>query len=151
MSYPTGEGYVLTQLQAIAGSVWTSTNTARGNWGILNSGRANHYAVLHEGAGQNDFLTISTSVRTYQTVIQIWMSYTDDGTSATNLQAYGEDIRDKFDARRLLGDTSGTIQDARCVRWDEVEEMWNEGGGPRWLRQKFYVQWKEENNVTFAE
>ena len=152
MSYPTGEGYVLTKLQAIAGGAWTATNTSRGKWGILDSGKADHYAILKEGAGGSAaFISGSTKERTYRTVVQVWQSYTDDGTSATNLQAYGEAIRNQFDAYRKLGDTSGTIIDAECDEWSEVQEMWVRGGGLRWLRQDFIVRWREQVSITFAE
>jgi len=61
-----------------------------------------------------------------------------------------EGILDQFDASRKLGDTTGAVQDARCTHWDEIEERWVRGGGPRWLKQNFYIEWKEENNVTFT-
>lgn len=152
MSYSSGEALVLTKLQAIAGtpSPWSATNTARGKWTQLNSGAADHYAILRQGPGRNDFLALSTSLRTYSTVIEVWVSYTVDGTSYTNLLAYMEGILDAFDAAKTLGDTGGTVQDARCTRWDEVEERWTAGGGPRWLKQNFYIEWKEENSVTFS-
>jgi hypothetical protein len=151
MAYTNGEALVLSRLQSITGSVWTSTNTARGKWGLLNSGASDHYAVLRMGAGMNNGMSISTTLRMYTTVIEVWQSYLDDGTSYTNMLGYHEAILDKFDAYRKLGDTGGTVQDSRCTRWDEIEEMWRSTGGPRWLRQKFYVEWTEENAVTYAE
>jgi hypothetical protein len=151
MSYTAGEALILTRLQAISGSVWASTNSARGKWTQLNSGVADHYAVLKQGAGTNDGLSFSATLRRYTTVIEIWMSYLDDGSSYTNLLAYHEAIVDMFDQYRKLGDSTGTVQDARCTRWDAVEEMWTKGGGPRWLRQNLYVEWQEENAVTYAE
>jgi hypothetical protein len=151
MSYTSGEALILTRLQAVSGSVWTSTNTARGKWGLLNSGDSDHYAILKMGAGTNDGLSISTTLRSYTTVIEVWKSYTDDGTSYTNMLAYHEAILDMFDQYRKLGDTGGTISDARCARWDAVEEMWTRDGGPRWLRQNFYIEWDEENAVVYAE
>ena len=151
MSYTAGEALVLTRLQAIAGSVWTSTNTARGKWTQLDSGVANHYAVLKMGAGTNDPYTLSSMLRHWTTVIEVWVSYTDDGTSYTNLLAYHEAILDQFDAYRKLGDTGGTIVDARCTRFDAVEEMWTRSGGVRWLRQNFYIEWEEENAAAYAE
>lgn len=151
MSYTAGEALVLTRLQAISGSVWTSTNTSRGKWGILNSGAANHYAILHMGAGTNDGLSISTTARNYTTVIEVWQSYVDDGTSYTNMLAFWEAILDMFDQYRKLGDGTGTVQDASCSRWDAIEERWTAGGGPRWLKQSFYIEWVEENAITYAE
>jgi hypothetical protein len=151
VSYSAGEALILTRLQAISGSVWTSTNTARGNWTMLNSGKADHYAVLKMGAGTNDGFSLSVTLRSYITVIEVWQSYQADGTSYTNMLAYWEAILDMFDQYRKLGDGTGTVQDARCSRWDAIEEMWTQGGGPRWLKQNFYIDWQEENNVTYAE
>lgn len=152
MSYTTGEGLVLTTLQGISGSVWTSTNTARGKWNLLNSGKADHYAILRMGEGANDFQAGTVSLRSYTTIIEVWQSYKDDGTSYTNMLDYWEAILDRFDQYRKLGDSGGVIQDARCTRWDEIEERWVRGGnGPRWLKQNFYIEWQEANSVTFAE
>lgn len=153
MSYSAGEALVLTRLRAIAGSIWTTENTSQAKYKILNGGKADHYAVLHQGAGKgNEMLSGNTSLRIYETVIEIWSSYRDDGTSYTNLVGYMEAILDMYDQYRKLGDTTGLIQDSICSHWDEPEEMWNKGGeGPRWLRQKFYIQWSEENPITFAE
>lgn len=152
MSYAAGETLVLARLQAITGSTWTSTNTSRGKWGILNTGLSDHYAILKPGPGTNKFLTISVSLRTYHTIIQVWQSYTDDGTSLTNIEAYAEAILDQFDAYRKLGDTTKGIEDSQCISWTEVEERWVKGeNGPRWLKQDFVIEWKEENAVTFAE
>lgn len=131
--------------------MWTTNNTARGKWNLLNSGKADHYAILKMGAGTNDGFSISATVRRYTTVIEVWRSYTDDGTSYTNILGYWEAILDMFDEYRKLGDTGGTIQDARCTRWGEIEERWDKGGGPRWLKQDFFIEWVEENAISYAE
>jgi hypothetical protein len=151
MSYTAGETLVLTRLRAISGSVWGSTNTAQANWTMLNSGLSDHYAVLKMGAGTNDPMSLSATLRSYTTIIEVWVSYTDDGTSYTNMLAYWEAILDMFDQYRKLGDATGTVQDARCTRWDAIEERWTAGGGPRWLKQNFFIEWDEENAITFAE
>jgi hypothetical protein len=151
MSYTAGEALALARLREISGSLWTSDNSGRGTWYMLNTGKASRYAFLKPGPGKNDFISINTSVRTYATMIEIWQAYVNDGTSLTNLQAYQEAILDKFDNSRLLGDTGGTIQDSRCIALGEPQEMWTAGGnGPFWLRQDFQIQWKEENTVEFS-
>ena len=151
MSYTAVETLVLTRLRAISGGVWTSSNTAQGKWGILDSGASNHYCIIKQGAFANDPLSISYTMRRWTTVIELWVSYTDDGTSYTNLLAYQEAILDMFDSYRKLGDTTGAVSDSRIARGDEVEEMWTKGGGVRWLRQKFYVEFDEENAASYAE
>src|SRR5574338_1361584 len=107
MAYTDGEALVLSRLQSITGSVWTSANTARGKWGLLNSGASDHYAVLKMGSGSNSSLALSANMRHFTTVIQVWVSYVDDGTSYTNALGYHEAILDKFDAANRLGDTGG--------------------------------------------
>lgn len=152
MSYSAGETLILTKLRAIGtGTTWTTANTAQGKWKMLNTGNSDHYAVLKMGAGTNDGLSFSTALRRYITVIEVWQSYMDDGTSYTNMLAFWEAILDQFDAWRKLGDTTGTVEDSRCTRWDEIEERWTRSGGPRWLKQNFYIEWQEENNVTYQE
>ena len=152
MSYSSGETLILARLQAISGSVWTSGNTAQGKWNLLDSGNYDHYAVLKMGEGSNDSLALSANMRRFTTIISIYVSYTLDGTSYTNLLGYHEAILDKFDSSRQLGDTGGTVSDARVVRWDAIEELWNAGGnGPRWLKQNFYIEWREESGaITYA-
>jgi hypothetical protein len=150
--YSAGEALVLTQLRAITGSVWDSANSNRGNWGVLSTGAANHYAILKPGPGTNEFIAGSMARRNYSTVIEVWVSYQADGTSLASLEGYADAILAKFDARRLLGDTGGTIEDSYCSQWSEVEERWpKDGTSPRWLKQEFTIAWKEDSNVTFAE
>lgn len=154
MSYAAGETLVLARLQAITGTPapWSSTNTSRGKWGILNSGKSDHYGILKPGPGTNQFISGTVSVRTHSTVIEVWQQYVDDGTTLESLEALSEAILDQFDANRKLGDTTAAIEDARCVSWSEVNEKWKRGGnGPAWLEQDFVIQWSEENNVTFTE
>ena len=153
MSYPAGETLILARLQAISGSVWTTANTSQAKWKILNSGVADHYAILKEGAGGTSAsVSFSVEERRYSTIIQVWQSYKDDGTSATNLQAYGEAISDQFARYRKLGDSTGGVRDAYCSAWSEVTEQWRKGeNGPRWLRQDFTITWVEEEAVSYAE
>lgn len=151
MSYTAGEALVLSRLQGISGGVWTTSNTARGNWKILNDGISDHYAILKMGPGLNDGETFSTFARHYTTIIQIWQAYQDDGTSYTNILAFWEAILNQFDAYRKLGDTTGVVLDAHCSRWDEVMERWTKDGGPKWLSQNFYIDWIEEKQIAYAE
>ena len=51
MSYSAGEALILTRLQAISGSTWTSNNSGRGTWYMLNTGKADHYAFIKPGPG----------------------------------------------------------------------------------------------------
>lgn len=152
LGYSGGETLVLTQLRAISGGAWTVNNSGVGRWDFLNTGNSDHYAVLYPGAGVNEFIAASSTNKKYTTIIQIWQAYVDDGTSVTNLEAYMEAILVRFDQYRKLGDTGGTIIDSYCSHFDQPQEMWGKAGdGPYWLRQNFYIEWKEQENVTFAE
>lgn len=154
--YPAGEALVQSTLVAIAGSVWASAgskpNVSRGNFLLLNTGNSDHYAIIFPGDGNNQFIAASASERTWQTVIQVWQRYMDDGTSLTNMEALTDAIITQFDKYRKLTDSSGTIVDSNCKTIGKPEEMWNQAGnGPFWLRQMITIEWKEQLNVVFAE
>lgn len=152
MSYSAGEALVLSRLQAIAGNVWTTSNSSRGKYGMLNTGKADHYAILRPGSGTNEFVSLRTSKRTYSTIIKIYQSYRDDGTSLENIESYAEAILDQFDAYRKLGDNAGAVFDSSITSFSDVMEIWEAGGnGPRWFAQEFTVTWSEYSETTYAE
>lgn len=151
MSYPAGEALILTALRNIAGSVWTSNNSSRGNWKILNSGKSSYYAVLKPGSFVTEFISISQTVTLWRTIIEVWQRYTTDGTSLENIEALSNGIIQRFNALKQLGDTTSTIQDSQCAGGGEIEERWKKGAdGPFWLKQNIIIEWKEEANVTFV-
>lgn len=152
LGYSGGEALVLARLQAIAGGVWTSSNSGRGTWYMLNNGLSDHYAFVFPGPFTSEFVTVTENEDTYVTCIEIWQAYVDDGTSLTNLEALMTAVLDQFDKYRKLGDTGDTIVDSTVKRGDEPQERWKRGGnGPAWLSWKVYVEWKEQNVVQFAE
>jgi hypothetical protein len=150
--YSAGEALILTALRAAgAGSTWVSNNSSRGNWSMLGSGLSNHYAILKPGPGRNEFIGMSEAERTFSTIVEVWVSYQADGTSLTDLEGYADAILSKFDAANRLGDTGGTIEDAMVISWSEVEERWaRDESAPRWLKQNFTIEWKEQSDVTFT-
>lgn len=145
MSYATGEGLILTQLQSVTG--FTSANTTRASWQLLNSGNSDHYAIIKPGTfredPENNFCWIN------QTVVQIWQFYQDDGTSATNLEAHVQNVRDRFTKYRKLG--SSAIVDSRVIGGSEMQERWNKDGALVWLSQDLIIEWREQEIVTYAE
>jgi hypothetical protein len=148
--YADGEALVLAQVQAVAG--FGPANTSRGKWGLLNTGAAPVYAILHKGEWAMTWLGPTLSEFTWQTVVQVWQSYTADGVALTNLEANEELLIARFLAYRKLGDTAGIINDSNPRRGGAPTEMWEAGGnGPRWLRLDIIVEWKEHRSVTFAE
>lgn len=147
--YPDGEALILTQLQNVSG--FSSTNTSRGDWVILNSGKSAFYGILKPGIFSRSQGAISMNISTFNTIIQVWQRYKDDGTTLTDLENHVENIINRFDAYRKVNDTTGTIVDAFVSEGREVEEMWTKDGGLSWLKQDVIVQWQEHDNVTYSE
>ena len=149
MSYSAGEALILTQLQAV--SSFSSTNTSRGKWGLLNTGKSDHYGIIKPGAFEREQGAMSMNQTTWQTIIQIWQRYKDDGDSMTNLETHIWNILARFDQYRKAADTTGTIVDVFANRGGEMQEMWNKDGGLSWLKQEITITWLEQDNITYAE
>jgi hypothetical protein len=145
MSYSTGEALILTRVQACTG--FTSSNTSRADWKVLNSGRSDHYAILRPGSFSLEWQTLSMAVISYTTVIEVWQQYVDDATSYTNLYGYVNNLYNILQYPHL----GGLIQDSTITGAPEVEQMWRQEGGPAWLRWSVSISWQEEQAVTFAE
>jgi hypothetical protein len=147
MTYPAGEALILSELRTITG--FDSSNTSRANWGILNSGAASYYAVVKPGPFTedpgNNFHWI------YTTVIQVWQFYKDDGTTATELEASVQKVKEHFTKARRLGGSVATITDSRVIGGGEMQEQWNKDGGLVWLSQDVVIEWKEQEIVTYNE
>lgn len=148
--YPDGEALVLTVLQGATG--FSSTNTSRGKWGaLLNSGLNDHYGILKPGDFNRSQIGMTTNSSIFQTVIQVWQQYVDDGDSLTNLEGYVKNVISCFDTKRKLGDTTGTIVEAFITNGREVNERWNKDGALVWLSQDLIVTWQEHDVITYAE
>ncbi len=145
MSYSSGEALILTQAQSVTG--FTSANTARASWQILNSGASDHYAIIKPGTFSSDPDNNFTWIN--RTVIQVWQFYQDDGTSSTNLQGYVAAVKDRFTKYRKLGSTS--IIDSRVIGGSEMQERWSKDGALVWLSQDVIIEWLEQEIVTYAE
>ena len=149
MTYIAGEALVLIQLQAVAG--FNDKNTSRGKWGILNSGLNDHYGIVKPGAFTREQAAMSANITTYQTIIQVWQRYKDDGETLTDLESNVDLIIARFDQYRKLADTTNTLLDATLTNGGQVEEMWNQAGGLSWLKQELIITWLEYDQVTYAE
>ena len=147
--YPEGEALILTQLQNVSG--FSSSNTSRGKWGILNKGVSKVYGIIKPGSFTREQGAMSMNISTFNTVIQVWQRYKDDGDTLTDLEANVKAIINRFDQYRKLADTTGTIVDSAINEGREVEEMWTKDGGLSWLKQELVVQWQEHDNVTYSE
>ncbi len=146
--YSDGEALILTQLQAVSG--FSSANTSRGKWGILNDGVSRVYGILKPGAFSREQLAMAANVSVFNTIIQVWYRYKDDDT-LTLLESSVASIIARFDQYRKIADTTGTIVEAFVNQGREVEEMWTKDGGLSWLKQDLIVEWQEHDNVTYSE
>lgn len=146
MSYAAGEALILTRVQAVSG--FTTANTSRGKWGVLNQGRSRQYAILKPGPFTRQPGKLSST--TWSTVIQVWYRYKDDGESLTGLEAVVDSLITAFDRYPHLGNEA-VVTDSNLRRGSEVQEMWTRGGGPAWLKQDLYLEWTEQSITSFAE
>lgn len=148
--YPDGEALILTTLQGVTG--FSTTNTARGKWGLLNKGTSDHYGILKPGEFNRAQITMTGNESLFNTIIQIWQRYKDDGDSLTTLEGHVKNVIVYFDNRPHLGGGEGQgIYEGMIIRGREVEERWTRGGGVSWLKQDLILEWKEIDNATYAE
>ena len=146
--YSDGEALILTQLQAVSG--FSSANTSRGKWGLLNDGISRVYGILKPGSFSREQAAMSVNLSTFKTIIQVWYRYKDDDT-LTILESSVASIITRFDQYRKIADTTGTIVEAFINEGREVEEMWTKDGGLSWLKQDLIVEWQEYDGVFYAE
>jgi hypothetical protein len=150
MSYAAGEVLWLTRLRAM--SQFNEYNSARGKFGIRDTGASDHYAILKPGPWTRSKLSPTVRLDTYRTVIQIYQHYLDDGTSMTDLETLVDAVLAELDTYRVMGDTTGAVIQANIV---EAREMiWilaAPGEGPEWLLVELIGEWHEETTITYAE
>jgi hypothetical protein len=149
MSYSTGEALILTRVQAC--SNFSSSNTSQADWGILNSGKSDHYAILRPGVFSIEWITPLTYVAHWTTVVELWQQYTGPGTAESSLYARAADLL-AIQTYPKLGDTSGTIErNATFSGGEDPKEMWRKDGGPMWLKWELKIEWNEETTATYSE
>lgn len=148
MTYSVVEALILTRLQGM--TAFNSGNSSRGKWGMLNSGRADQYAILRPGARVRDKISTLTVRDTYQTVIELWQRYKDDGETMTDLETLVDNVTAEIDKYRRGGDTTNLISKMRVP---EVREFLQIGppDGPDWLRADVIVETVEHNDITYSQ
>lgn len=149
MSESAGLTLISAQVQLATG--FSSSNVVISKWGVLNSGKSDHYAIIKPGRSPRTQLTFSVKDNEYQTIIEVWQRYKDDGTSLTNLIGHVDNITTRLDKYRKLADTTGTIRDANVSEYSEVKEQWTKDGGISWLSRDVIVTWQEEEQISYAE
>jgi len=146
MSYTACEALLLVVVQNC--TEFASTNTARANWKVLNSGASNHYAILRLDDSEIDWLSPNMYRVRWRTVIELWQRYTNDVDTKTNLYARLNNLIDGIQPFARLGDTENFVQDASVRGIGNPQEMWGQGKkGPAWLMIELRVEWHEEATV----
>ena len=147
MSYSTGEALLLTRVRACTG--FSSSNTSRGNWRIINTGKGSVYAILRPGpdASEIEWISPNTYRVRWRCVVEVWQHYTDDGTTATNLYSNVSALLAVLTYPKL----GGALTDSSIDGIGALERRWLDDGGPIFLSQDIYIHWDEETTVAFAE
>lgn len=153
MGYATGSSAILTLLRAM--SDWDSKNSSREDWGILNTGKSNKYAILKPGEEyQNEVISLGhkTQIRTYTTVIEVWVLAKTPGKSLTTLQTLTDSIVSTLDRYPNLGlGTSNAIRGASVLGGGEMQDRWVNTRGFTWVTWDVTIEWKEERSTSSAE
>ena len=145
MSYASGEAAVLSILRLHAD--YNDRNTSRGNWKILDSGAAAHYAVLRMGAATNEAHTTTSAMTTWATEIMVYRRYIDDGPSAISLQGDVQTLVEHIEKYPTL---QGAVTDAQVTTIGAMETIRMDAGGPIWLRTIISLQWQEERDIIYV-
>ena len=150
MSYKNGEILITEQVEAVGG--FSGVNVGRGTkWRLLNSGDADHYAVVRKGQHTEAFETKTQKERRYRTVIEVLQQVSEDLTDRyDDLLGYADAITDRLDKYWQLADTTGDIVDANVSGGDEVKEVWIRDV-LAWIKVEIFVDWLEVVHVVFAE
>lgn len=150
MSYIEGE--ILAEAQVKLSDGFGSDNVVRGDWRILNTGKSDHYAILRRGVVAYEWQAMRINTATYRTVIEVWQRLKDSQESYDDLLTYADNIVTRIRQYRKLADTASTVFDANITGSGDVTEQWrNNSDGPSWLKVELYIDWSEQDNVTFAE
>lgn len=144
-------GITLISTQVAASTGFTSANVSIADWGVLNSGKSDHYAILKPGAASRPPLSFNVRDNEYRTIIEVWQRYKDDGTPLVALLGHIDNITARIDQYRKLADTTKTVRDANVTGYSEVTEQWTKDGGVSWLKREIFVDWVEEESITYAE
>lgn len=149
-SYSSGETLLASVIRTVSG--FTTANTTIGQWGVLNSGASDHYAIIRKGQHTRAYNTPRMVENTYRTIVEVWQRYKDDGNSYQSLLSYVDSIAETVDQYRKLSDNGSTVLDATYIGSGDVIAQWrNKGDGPSWLRVDMTIEWKEQEITTYAE
>jgi hypothetical protein len=131
-------------------SQFTSINSARGNWGIRNSGRSAQYAILLPGEhGNREMISLRTRQNQWRTIIQLWQRYKDDGDSLIDLEQLADAVLASLDAYPHIGDTGATVHYAQIINVGRFNQIPLDA--PAWLYVELVGEAIEHEEITFSE
>ncbi len=145
--YSDVEALWLTRIRAISG--YDENNTSRGDWRILDNGKASVYVILKPGSHTREMLTFKNRQNVWQTIIEVWQKYRDDGSTLTNLEANYNTLLSNLDQYPRLGDTGNTVQQGQVTAVNEVTQ--NPADAPQWLVATMIGTVNEEITISFQE
>ncbi len=150
MSYRTGEQAIATLLEGVTG--FSPLIITRSKWGILNTGKSDHYAILKPGPASSKWTSLRVEETTWGTTIQVWQRFRKDGSDVDALEDYANAITGRIEQYPHLGLGGDSAVVLSCVnKVSEILEMWAKAGGPQWIRMDLLVEWKEWTQYTFLE
>jgi hypothetical protein len=147
MSYQAGEALWLARLRAMP--QFNGDNTSRGKWGIRNTGKGHQYAILKPGTHTREMIAMNRRVNHYQTIIQLWQKYTEDGQSAIDLTTLTSSVLAYLDTYPQMGDTTEAVIGGQIIEVREMQQI--PPDAPVWLFVELVGAWDEENAISFAE
>ena len=147
MSYEAGEALWLARIRAM--SQFDAGNSSRGKWGIRNTGKSNQYAILKPGLHTREMIGFNRRVNHYQTIIQLWQKYSEDGQSAIDLTTLTSSVLAYLDTYPQMGDATNTVIGGEITEVREMQQIPPEA--PVWLFVELVGSWDEEASITFAE
>lgn len=124
-------------------------NTSRGKWGIRNSGKSPHYAVLKPGASTLQWVTFRKYHANWRIIIQLWQRYVDDGGSMEAIEALKDEVVTGIQPERLLNDSQGRLSDTSIAGWGDLQQL--PADAPEWLLWEIFLDAREEVEVTFTD
>ena len=147
MSYGAGEALILAAVRTASG--FTSTNTDAADWGLLNRGKAQNYAILRPGSFATSWSALRGYTVTWTTVVEVWQRCTTNpATDRANLYTAVSALITALMPKAYMTDSS-LVEDATIEGGEEPAEMWGQSGsGPQWLRWNIRVIWRESATVS---
>jgi len=141
------EALWLARIRAING--YDTTNTSRGDWGMLSRGTAPRYVILKPGEHAREMVSFRTREETWQTVIEVWQRLKDDGSTLTELETAVNAILDAVDQYPRLEDTGNTVRQGQITAVREVVQI--PADEPAWLMAALVGVVHEEKTISYQE